>query len=369
MADNLPIARVRFYTDMISFQLSRGKAQDNNFDVKATNSGENYVGIKSGGGVEADLFDMRPLNLVTFDTSASATTKADNVRINIDTGQQGSVNGIKNGFIAILNHNMATANAKVRIGSSDSPESNVAGSDGTAMSGTQIALTEIVNADTISTSGSSSDMVVFEPATDGSSIVTFTENDDRYWGINFEGADGDSSINASDGNFGSTDLTVGCILLGEFFDAAPVDVNLTRTIAFDGLSMQESVGGQRYSYMTQHGRRASSTSKSPFITTTSDLNTFGGRMIYDLNMSHVAHDELMPDAYDSHEHRTDSFVGDVWSRTQGSHLPFIFSIDNTHTGADAESSHIFARFGQDDLQMKQVASNRFNFSLRIEEEF
>jgi hypothetical protein len=158
-------------------------------------------------------------------------------------------------------------------------------------------------------------------------------------------------------------------MIGEYFDAAPVDVNLTRTIDFDGVNVQESIGGQRFSTMLNHGRQASSTSKSPFVTTTSQQQVFGGRMIYELTMSHVAHDELMPAQYNTFNPAGDSFVNDVWNMTNGNHLPFIFSIDNTHVGSNAESSHIFARFGQSALKMQQVASNRFNFRLRIEEEF
>ena len=146
------------------------------------------------------------------------------------------------------------------------------------------------------------------------------------------------------------------------------DDDLVRTIDFDGVKVQESLGGQRFSTMTHHGRQTSSTSKSPFVTTTSQQQVFGGRMIYDMTMSHVAHDEVMPTQYNTYDPSGDSFVNDVWNMTNGNHLPFIFSIDNTHTGSNAESSHIFARFGQSALKMVQVASNTFNFKLRIEEE-
>lgn len=350
MANNLPIARVRFYTDQISYRLSRGVAVDGNYDVQATNTGNNLVGIKSGGGSEEDLFDMRPHNLVTFDTSASTASKADHVVLTLDMmGETSS----KRSFIAILNHNLATATGKIRIAASNT-ESHVTNDNLTGA--TAINCTEVVNA-----GGADGSSNIFTPAADGSTIVTCAESDLRYWGIQFEGSNSN--------NFSSTDLTVGCVLVGEYFDAAPVDVNLTRTIDFDGVNVQESIGGQRFSTMLNHGRQTSSTSKSPFVTTTSQQQVFGGRMIYDMTMSHVAHDEVMPTQYNTFDPTGDSFVNDVWNITNGNHLPFIFSIDNTHTGSNAESSHIFARFGQSDLKMNQVASNRFNFKLRIEEEF
>jgi len=50
-------------------------------------------------------------------------------------------------------------------------------------------------------------------------------------------------------------------------------------------------------------------------------------------------------------------------------LPFIFSCDKDSEGDNAESEHIFARFGQNSLDMQQVALDTFNISMRIEEEF
>ena len=91
MANNLPIARVRFYCDQISYRLSRGVSVDGFYDVQATNTGNNIVGIKSGGGSEEELFDMKPHNLVTFDTSASTTSRLDHVVVSCDmTGESDS---------------------------------------------------------------------------------------------------------------------------------------------------------------------------------------------------------------------------------------------------------------------------------------
>lgn len=358
MANNLPIARVRFYCDQISYRLSRGVSVDGFYDVQATNTGNNIVGIKSGGGSEEELFDMKPHNLVTFDTSASTTSRLDHVVVSCDmTGESDS----KRSFIAILNHNMASSGAKIRISASDT-KSHVESAD--FGSATAINVTEVINGN-----GASGSSNIVAPVYDGHTLLTCTEHDLRHVGIQFEG--NENSGGTGTGNYfdASTDLTVGCILIGEYYDAAPVDVNLTRTIDFDGVNVQESIGGQRFSTMLNHGRQASSTSKSPFVTTSSQQQVFGGRMIYDMTMSHVAHDEVMPTQYNTFDPTGDSFVNDVWNITNGNHLPFIFSIDNTHTGSNAESSHIFARFGQSDLKMNQVASNRFNFKLRIEEEF
>ena len=79
--------------------------------------------------------------------------------------------------------------------------------------------------------------------------------------------------------------------------------------------------------------------------------------------------EVMPLEYASVQYGSDTVVEDIWNITHGSHIPFIFSIDKDSEGTGAESEHIFARFGQNSLDMTQVAFDTFNISMRIEEEF
>ena len=352
---NQDIGIPRFYCDYINFRLSRGDiTQANTFDVMATDTGDNLVGIKTNGGTEAELFDMRPLNLVTFDTAASSASKADGVVVALDVmGQTSS----KISFIAILNHNMPTATGRFKIAASDTKEHIQAFDFGSA---TAIQPTEVVNGDTID--GSSPYEVT--PATDGSTIVRFAESDLRYWGIQFEGSNSN--------NFSSTDLTVGCIMVGEYYDMphAP-DMSVKRSIMFDNVKLQDSVGGQRYSNMTSHGRTGSVTSKSPFSTTTVGQHIFGGRLAYDMKFSFLKSTDLMPDEYDTYNPTDDSTVEDIWNITNGPHLPFIFSIDNSTSeeGDNAETQHIFARFAQNSLDMTQVMHKLWTINLRIEEEF
>ena len=342
---NMNIRTPRFYVDWISHLLARGVAQNGNFDVLATDAGAYKMGTFTTGS-EAELFDMKPLNKCTFDTSADTDA---HVMINIDINSTYP----KQSFVAILNHNMASADAKVLIKASDT-EAHIQAVDmgsATAMANP----VEVVNADAISSS-------IITPATDGSTIVRFDESDLRYWGIQFEG---DSS-----NTFGSTDLFVGCILIGEYYEMphAP-DLSVKRSIIFDKNKIQESVGGQRYSNMASHGRQSGSTSKSPFSLATQNYTTYGGRISYDLNFSYLNSTDVMPNEYSSLQYTDDAVVEDVWNQTNGSHLPFIFSIDKDSEGAGAESEHILARFRQNTLDMTQVAYDMFNISMRIEEEF
>ena len=338
---NMNIGTPRFYTDHINFLMSRGIGQDGNFDVI---TGSNLIGIQTGS--EAELFDMRPLNKVDFDTSANTS---DHVLINIDTQSTST----KKSFVAILNHNMASADAKVLIKASNT-ESHVQAVDmGSATS--MVNPAQVVNADAIASS-------IVIPATDGSTIVRFDESALRYWGIQFEGY--------SSNTFSSTDLFVGCIMIGEYYEMphAP-DLAVTRMISYNRMNdLQESFGGQRFSNLKSYGRTAGSTSKSPFTTASNGHDSQGGRLIYDMSFSFIDSTDLMPNEYDIVED-DDNFVDDVWNRTNGNHIPFIFSIDKDSEGDNAESEHIFGRFANNSLDMAQVAPNVYNIKLTVEEEF
>ena len=338
---NMNVRTPRFYPDHINYLLSRGVAQNGNFDVE---TGSNLIGIQNG--TEAELFDMNPSNKVDFNTSAATS---DHVLININTA-----GNYKKSFIAILNHNMNSADAKVRITNS-STEGHVQAidfQDGTPLSNP----VEVVNADTISSS-------VVTPASDGNTIVRFDETTLTYFGIQFEG-------NGSGTFDGTTDLHIGCILIGEIYEMphAP-DLSVSRSVVYDGVKVQESIGGQRYGNMSNVGKQVTTTSIAPFATALYPYSIHGGRITYDLNFSYLASTDLMPDEMHSISTTDDAVIEDIWNKTNGSHIPFIFSIDKDSEGTNAESEHIFARFANNSLDMSQVANDFWNVSMRIEEEF
>ena len=83
-----------------------------------------------------------------------------------------------------------------------------------------------------------------------------------------------------------------------------------------------------------------------------------------MKFSYLNATDIMPDDYSSFN--DNSVVDDIWSATHGSHHPFIFTQDGT---SPSESDYLFARFGQNSLDMTQVAPDVFNVAMRIEEEF
>ena len=352
---NMNIGTPRFYPDEVSYLLSRGVAATE-FAVTATNTSNKFMGTFTTGSA-AELFDLRPLNKVTFDTSADTDA---HVLITIDTQSTSKKN-----YIALLNHNLVSAVGKIRIFAGDAA-SDVTAVDGANADTSDITwandtVIDVVNGDT-TTAASNDKSVVIEPATDGSTIVRFAEQTNRYWGIQFEG----NSANV----FSSTDLFVGSIMLGEYFEMPhSPDLDLTRMISYNRLNdLQESHGGQRFSNLKTIGRTATSTSKSPFTTASNQYDMYGGRIIYDMKYSFLNNTELMPDEYDIIAD-DDNFISDVWNKTNGNHLPFIFSIDKSSEGDNAESEHIFGRFANNSLDMTQVAPEIYNVSLTVEEEF
>jgi len=358
---NQDIRTPKFFPDLIGYHRARGTAVG---AVTATHAGNTFMGLQSQNTV-ADLLDLRPLNTVEFLTSTDTDSHV-LCTFNFTTASY------KQNYIAILNHNLATAVGKIRIFAGDEDDDHTAidgaSADTADINWGSVTVSEAVNADT-RTAASNGKSMVIEPATDGTTIITFPEQDLRFWSIQFEGNTTNTG-NATNGTWGSTNLTVGGIMIGESFEMPfSPDLNLSRSIIYDKVNINESVGGHRFASATSLGRTATSTSKSPFALGTYEQNKFGGRLAYDLSFSFLANTDLLPDEYSVLQYSDDSVITDVWNMTDGPHRPMIFCIDKDSTGGGAESEYLFARFAQDSLEMQQVANDHYNIKMRIEEEF
>ena len=338
---NLNIRKPRFYVDRLNYLLNRGISNSEFY----LNSGSGQLDTITTGSV-AELFDMRPLNQVTFDTSGN---KTEDIVLSIDQ----NFGSYKTGFIAILNHNMFSADAKLTVSYSNT-ESHV---QATGMA----SATDIAGLDDIFNAGNSGNVIT--PTADGHTLFTFTKFANRFIGLEFGGTDS--------GNFdSSTNLSIGCIIVGEYYDMPhSPDLSVKRSIVFDKQNVQESVGGQRFSTLSSYGKSLLSTTNfSPFQTYTGNdkRGLYGGRMTYDMKFSYLNSSDVMPSTYDVQTQADDTVVSDIWNYTHGSHIPFIFTQDGT---SPDESDYLFARFGQNSLDMTQVAPDVFDVSMRIEEEF
>ena len=352
---NLDVRTPRFYCDYANFLMSRGITQNTNFDIITTDASH----ISAVNGTEAELFDMRPMNQVEFNTTGDRDGHV-NVVFDMNTA------GFNVNFVAILNHNMVDADAKVRI----SGDTNSTNSQSTSRinsvnhSGVDNEPT-LVLADCLGVASVSGNIAT--PKTysstlnEGHMIITFDKINDRYFGVQFEGSDG-VNFNAS------TNLKVGCIMLGEYYDMPhSPDLSIKRSVVFDGVTTHRSLGGQTYSNMIHSGRRSvSDENKTPFHTYFSSFGAYGGRMVYDMNFSYINSTDLMPPNYNEPQSSSDSVIEDIWNKTNGNHIPFIFSVDSTSM---AQSDHMFARFANNTLETNQVADKVWNVKMKIQEEF
>lgn len=351
---NLNIRKPRFYIDRLNYLLTRGVAPTYALNVES--SGTGIIGLKDTADLP-ELIDMRPLNQVEFNTKA-------NVGSHVITSYNFGFGSYKTNFIAILNHNMKSAEAKFKMVYDTSTQGHVQAvnfPDANRVVPTQVFNGAVAND---STQDATSELhKVVTPSADGSTIMTFSEIDSAYWGIQFEGTNS-ANFNASN------DLKIGCIIIGEYYDMPhSPDLSVKRSIEFDKQNIQESLGGQRFSNMTSYGKSLLSTTNfSPFQTYTGNdkRGLYGGRMTYDMKFSYLNSSDVMPSTYDIQTQADDTVVSDIWNYTHGSHIPFIFTQDGTSTD---ESDYLFARFGQDKLDMTQVAPDVFNVAMRIEEEF
>lgn len=364
---NMNIRTPRFYIDYIQYLLSRGEAQNGNFDVTATGGSGATATRGLQNGTESELFDGKPLNLVSFDTSGDVDSR---VLITINLGSANP----KQSFVAILNHNLVSCQGKIRLfagnESSDVTAVNGGNADTSDIDWSGVTVTNVVNGETRAVASDNKSCTI-TPASNGTTIVRFPETQLRYWGIQFEGTHTQTNSGAVNGIFSEfNDLSIGGIFLGEHYDMPhSPDLSLTRSVIFDSVNIQQSVGGQRYGTATNIGRFGSSTSLSPFNTATCLKHVYGGRLIYNLNFSFLSSTDVMPDEYFKKDFDDDAVVEDIWNMTNGNMLPFIFSCDKSSEGTNAESEHIFARFAQNSLDMQQVAPDVYNVGMRIEEEF
>lgn len=347
----------RAYIDKISRDLSNGWRDASHFTTVRTDS--NSFALQSGHIL--DLFDLKAHRYVVI----PKTTKEFYLQLN--TGYSTESLGESN-FIAILGHNMHSANVhfKVEISDSDTMSSGVA----TVSDDDYTGHTKIVNVDTYVP-----DDTYIAPQANGWSMFTWTDsgdstNDNRYLRVTFR-ADHSATSNFSD------DLYIGAIMYGEYFDfPANADVGYSIAYDYDETEQKRSLGGSDYSTIRHYG--SPMWAYTPAWTTYSSTTNIGststnpyhfmkrpGRKKISMNFSNVADDKIFSDnPYSSGDYLdSTAFHPAFYQQIAGSHHPFLFSFDNTTT---SYKDFCFVR-SINGLNTKQVAANTFNFKMNLEE--
>ena len=292
------------------------------------------------------------------------------------------------GFVALLGHNMASCNSQVALQEGTS--------DYTVMGN----ITEVVNSAKIDNHPS--------PEYDGFTIWSGDFSDfDQLGGsdsektMQFRWESGQNWGEPDDNPYNGIDLICNSIVIGSYYDMPhSPDLNLKLRYEYDGVKTIQTKSG--------------ATISNALYTKPADWGSQGawqlggkqnyrtGRRTWDLSFSYLSADGIMPlnssasyistigsesgypdgsivqsaglDTPDDSSDDTYSFISNiltgtdffsqVWNRTIGGALPFIFQPDNNNNNPD---QFAICKFAQNSLNYEQVAPNVYNIKLKIEE--
>ena len=211
---------------------------------------------------------------------------------------------------------------------------------------------------------------------------------ERFSGFRLAGTEDDSDL---------SNLQIGAVSMGVMYTMpVSVDLNLNMDIEFDGYDETETASGSTLTNIRQTGAPIWSNNgqyNSPFsIGEFSDNKILNGakrngRRSWSLKFSYIADTDLFSSNYMNTNYNEtiagyndadlntenqfeynmftdDSFVAQVWNKTLGGALPFIFQPDSNNDNPD---QFCIAKFDQDTLSIKQVAFRTYNFSIKIRE--
>ena len=318
----------RFYMDIPNWQFSKGRSRDSTI---ALNTGGTTVALAAGS-TKYQLFDMDPLNKATFSTGTGTGT----VSIKIDLG----LNNLDPDFVCIMNHNLKTADGKIRVASAESAIAEAGGAD--------VTMTEVFNADITGN-------IAF-PDNDGDSLFTFVKTGHRYYVVEFY------DVDTWDAN-----LTVGEIVLGEYYTMpSSPDGLVTKGTAFEGVQKRRSYGGKTFA--TAGYIAPSTETYTPFRYGSGSIGRqMAGRETVAFDMPLVADTNVYPSDRGTIVTNTEnSFLFDVVNKSAMDLLPFIFCYDSTSV---LLGDYMYARFDQNIFESVRQAYQLESYNLKIVQEF
>ena len=197
-----------------------------------------------------------------------------------------------------------------------------------------------------------------------------------------DGASGDFRLSIGNPNMVNWDVKLGSVGLGkEYTMPHSPDLNLKMSIEMDGVKNIQTKGGATLS-------NASYTKPADWGNMGAwqlggEKNYRSGRRRWDLSFSYLNDSDIMAKVaattnyeatngdYDVLNNPNENtlldgtdFFSQVWNKTMGGHLPFIFQPDGSNNNPD---QFAICRFDMDSLQYDQVANNVYNVKLKIRE--
>ena len=199
------------------------------------------------------------------------------------------------------------------------------------------------------------------------------------------------------GNGNLSNFQVGAISMGVMYTMPnSSDLNLTMQVEFGGYDETETLGGSTLTNIRQTGAPIWSNDgeyNSPFsVGDFSDNQYLGGakrngRRSWSLKFSYISDENIFSSNYMANNYTEtttdyssddldtdnqfeynmftdDSFMAQVWNKTLGGALPFIFQPDSNNDNPD---QFCIAKFDMDTLSVKQVAFKTYSISVKIRE--
>ena len=353
----------RFYVDILQWLNTQGL-----ISVHNTSFAEDVSFIM-------DLIGINPTSIIEL---SGGDGDNDTIRFNTTYPLKDLMPNDKN-FAMALGHNFGTAESSF---STSEGEGTTAGA-GTDSTWTAVASSGYVNSTSV---GSGGDIDY-----DGFSIHIGNDAHNMQTNIfqfrfDYQG----------DGNvYNDNPIKIGSLLYGTYYDMPhSPDLSLKLSYEYDGIKTQQTKGGATLSNAMY--------TKAPDwgdygcwqlgIHSALESNLRSGRRVWDLSFSYLSDEHVFPvnanrsyvanigsetgygDVFETDEfgnYLFDSnvitgtdFFSQVWNKTMGGHLPFIFQPDKNNANPD---QFAICRFDMDSLQYDQVANNVYNVKLKIRE--
>ena len=220
--------------------------------------------------------------------------------------------------------------------------------------------------------------------------------------------------------FSSTDIDCGAISFGDYYDMPhSPDLSLKLSFEYDGVKTIQTRGGATLSNATYTKPADWGDNGCWQLVKADDSDSYdfsknyrSGRRVWDLSFSYIDSSNLMPsnattnNSYSASHYSSDTLINDfgytsddvqtsatdngafreniltsddffsqVWNKTMGGHLPFIFQPDapkydsnGTQIGGNNLADQFaICRFDMNSLQYNQIAFNTYNVKLKIRE--
>ena len=353
------VLKPRAYLNMIAPSLINGKMSLTSGTY--SNSDIKIAGLSTAQSDVLQLFDNNPSNSISLGGNGVSTT----TYITIDTHMVPTDTLLgETMFVAVLNHNLKTAEAGFRVQISDN--SNFTATD--AGSGGDVVvrpeLTEVCNAVDDTSTG------YHEPDKNGWSLITYNSAlsgnlaNNRYQRI---------AITPNSTNY-AANVEIGCIVWGIVYDfPQSPDLKINQSFINDSLNITESLGGQVYGHLTYSNNPAWLSVSDPFDnkTSASAISFKSGKKKLDMSFSYLPDTDVFTEKlYDVDDSTSDDSMISrlIWFTNNGLH-PILLQYDNSDvTDLDGDDEFLFCRLTNTPT-FEQVAYRHYSTNLSFVEEF